>query len=570
MINSLRLLWVLLEGKKVKLFVCVLLALLSGFLEVLGIGLIIPIISGAFKIGSGSLLGVPFFDKTVSIEYLCAGLLFILMVKLILIGFLGKYQSRFAAKFSASLSEELFCEYTKMPWANFCRRDSGEMIQNILNETSHVAVYGLSELINLIREIILLLLLVIAGLLIAVQATLASLLIVAAAFAVVRGIVVWKTETLGQMRQEAEVGRISHIKQWMRGMRELVVFGMRGKVVGELERHNNKLVENAVRQSLWRKMMRPTLEVFVFCGFVILCGIGFFGSDFRGASLLACALFGVRAIPCVSALLGASHGLRYGAPAIKKVHNELGCSKNKENGDGRIDWNPRCLVVDNLSFGYGKEGKKIFKELNLKLEIGCSYAIVGPSGSGKSTLVDLLLGLLVPEKGEIRVDEVNIHSDVEGWRKSIGYVPQQVTLLNDTLRNNITVGRQDSDFVKKEYDDILSEAALSDLTRDLPEGDSSSIGDDGMLLSGGERQRVGIARAFYIQPKVLILDEAMSAIDERAEAQILVSLAKKKSEITTILVTHRLKTAQTFDCVIELSPGLSGAQVKVTSQGKLG
>jgi ABC-type multidrug transport system fused ATPase/permease subunit len=193
--------------------------------------------------------------------------------------------------------------------------------------------------------------------------------------------------------------------------------------------------------------------------------------------------------------------------------------------------------------------------VSLTVRPGESVAIVGPTGSGKSTLLDIILGLLPPASGSITVDGVPIVDCCEGWQRSIGYVPQDVYLVDDTLRVNVALGWRGDDIDDEAVEDAIRQAQLEEVVRELPAGLETIVGERGVRLSGGQRQRLGLARALYTQPTVLVLDEATSNLDAATEKLIVETLSRLRRELTTIFVTHRIPTVKDCDRILYLEKG---------------
>lgn len=212
------------------------------------------------------------------------------------------------------------------------------------------------------------------------------------------------------------------------------------------------------------------------------------------------------------------------------------------------------LVLTDIAFRYPQAERPALDRLSAQFPRGQITAILGPSGAGKSTLVDVLLGLVEPERGSVAVDGVAITGATRGaWRRAVGYVPQEAMLFHDTIRANLRVAAPDADDAALWH--ALEQAAAADVVRRLPDGLDTMVGDRGARLSGGERQRITLARALLRAPTLLLLDEATSAIDAHAETQILAALQALKGDLTIILVAHRSAIVQAADHVVLLDQG---------------
>jgi ATP-binding cassette subfamily C protein len=197
-------------------------------------------------------------------------------------------------------------------------------------------------------------------------------------------------------------------------------------------------------------------------------------------------------------------------------------------------------VLDELSFS-AKRGEKI--------------ALVGASGAGKTTLVDIILGLLEPQEGSIFVDGSDIHGNIRGWQKNIGYIPQSIYLLDDTIRRNIAFGIPDEEINEEKLYDSIQAAQLEELISKLSQKDQTIVGEQGIRLSGGQRQRIGIARALYNNPQVLIMDEATSSLDNVTEKIVIKAIEKLRGDRTIIMIAHRLTTVKNCDMLYFMKRG---------------
>jgi ATP-binding cassette, subfamily B, bacterial PglK len=213
------------------------------------------------------------------------------------------------------------------------------------------------------------------------------------------------------------------------------------------------------------------------------------------------------------------------------------------------------IKVSNLSFVYPNNTYPSLSNVTFTLDANCSLAIVGKSGAGKSTLVDLLLGLLVPQEGTVLLNGVAPQIALELWRDKVAYVPQETKILSKSVLENIVIGIPEN---RIDFDAVwfaLEQVQLDDFVRKLPSGLYTQIGESGLKLSGGQHQRLGLTRAFYLKPQLLILDEATSALDPETENQISLAISAFSKKATVVSIAHRLATVRAADYVLYLENG---------------
>jgi len=316
---------------------------------------------------------------------------------------------------------------------------------------------------------------------------------------------------------------------------------------------------------------RLFLEVIALSAVVIVCALLVFIGRSPDAILPIVSLFAistVRLIPGINTITASLTTIRLRKPSfdliveeIKKLKSsiEIKNFKNIENKN-KIEFNNDILLKD-LSFNYKAENKSAINNITMSIKKGTRVGIIGRSGSGKSTLVDIILGLLEPEKGEILVDRINIKDNKRSWQSYIGYIPQDIYLLDDTIKNNITFGIDKNDINKKLLYESIKIAQLEKFVESSKNKLDTVVGNRGIKISGGEKQRIGIARALYNNPEILIFDEATSALDVDNENKILDEIYEGIGNKTLIVISHRNNTVKYCDLIYVMEQG------KIIDQG---
>ena len=264
-----------------------------------------------------------------------------------------------------------------------------------------------------------------------------------------------------------------------------------------------------------------------------------------------------RLMPSVNRMLRALQSVRYSLPVINTLNNEFHNYEqyNKKSQSHAHILYRNELKLESVGFRYEAANKKSLMNINILVKKGTSVGIIGKSGSGKSTLIDVLLGLLKPENGQVLIDGCDIQSHLRDWQDQIGYVPQSIYLTDDTLRRNIAFGIPADKIDDESVMNAVKSAQLDDFIETLPNGLDEDVGERGIRLSGGQRQRIGIARALYHNPSVLVLDEATSSLDAETEKSVMDAVRGLQGKKTIIIVAHRLTTVQHCDYIYRLEAG---------------
>lgn len=549
------------------------LMLIGMALETLSIGLVIPVIAVLMDDGLTArypvsalpieLLDNPAQEALVIIAILA--LVGVYLFKALFLAFLAWYQTRFAFGVQAQLSHRLFATYLHQPYTFHLQRNSAQLIRNTITEvgvfTGSVMIAGmllLTEGMVLIG---------IVGLMLTVEPVGALLVVL------VLGVAAWgfhystraHVARWGEMRQYHEGLRLQHLQQGLGATKDVKLLGREDEFLAQYGVHNSMSAQMARFQTTLQQLPRLWLELLAVLGLATLV-LSMVGQGRQSASvvpilgLFAAAAF--RLMPSVTRMLAATQSLRFGLPVINVLHQELRLlvpEQVSHLADHALSFQQEIRLA-NVSYTYPGGAGPAIASLSLAIQKGESIGFIGPSGSGKSTLVDLILGLLVPEEGQVMVDGKDIRTDIRAWQNQIGYVPQFIYLTDDTLRRNVAFGLRNDQINDAAMNRAIKAAQLEELVGSSPQGLETVIGERGVKLSGGQRQRVGIARALYHDPSVLVLDEATSALDAATERDVMEAVARLHGNKTVLIVTHRLSAVEYCDRVYRVELGRIAAE----------
>lgn len=368
----------------------------------------------------------------------------------------------------------------------------------------------------------------------------------------------------GKDNQDYYSGLFKWISQTVQGIKEVKVNGKEQYFVNEYRKCGKGYVNAVQKYSLYNstpKLLMETACVGAMVGYmIVLVAMGVPTDDMLNAlTTLAAAAFVL--LPSVNRINNQITSIAYCEPFFMGVSDNLQEEISGDNVDMSFAAEEEKLPVTkeirltNVTYAYPNTDKLIFDHADLTIPIGASVGIVGPSGAGKSTVVDILLGLLELREGVVRADGEDVMPHYRGWLKNIGYIPQMIFMLDDSIRRNVAFGVPDEKIDEERLWEVLREAQLDEYVRTLPEGLDTGIGERGIRLSGGQRQRIGIARALYHDPEVLVLDEATSALDNDTEKAIMDSINLLQGRKTLIIIAHRLQTIEKCDIVYRVENG---------------
>jgi ABC-type multidrug transport system fused ATPase/permease subunit len=535
-------------------------------LEMLGVGLIVPMLifltrsdyAGRFPTVEAAFAdyGIPGPQGLVMAAMLV--LVGIFVVKAAFLAVLIWCQTRFAFAIQAKLSQRLFTAYLMQPYTFHVQRNSAQLLRNLTSEvglfTSHVLVPGFL----LITEVLVVLGLGVMLLVIEPLGAAVVIVVMASASWIFDRLTRRRIAHWGFARQHDEGQRIQHLQQGLGGAKEVKVLGREREFLEQYRVHNERAAHVSHLYVALNQMPRLWLELLAAIGLAALVLSMLAQGRTAEAILTTLGLFAAaafRVIPSANRIIASGNTVRYSGAVIQTLYDEMQL-EGSVGPDGDSGGAPfgDALRLESVTFTYPGALEPALKGLSLTVRRGDSVGIMGASGTGKSTLVDVLLGLLVPQAGDVTVDGVSIQPNPRDWQRQIGYVPQSIYLTDDTLRRNVALG-----LANEQIDDVavwrsLRDAQLDDFVNAQPEGLDAVVGERGVRLSGGQRQRIGIARALYHNPAVLVLDEATSSLDVATERGV-IEAVKVLQEKTIIIVAHRSSTVAFCDRVLSIENG---------------
>ena len=312
------------------------------------------------------------------------------------------------------------------------------------------------------------------------------------------------------------------------------------------------------RINLVQAFPRLFLEVTAISGLSVLIFVMFLTGSEVGEVAPTVGLFAAtafRVLPSINKIVNAKQLLKVDRTTFKTIHDDLGLMISDRTQSVIKPSEFTSVIVKDLAFHYAGNANNVLLNVNVAVNRGEAVGFVGQSGSGKSTLIDIMLGLLEPQSGSVLINGQEISQVKSAWQQQIGYIPQTIFLMDDSLRRNIAIGIADSEIDEVAIHDALKSAQLEDFVASLPEGLNTVVGERGVRLSGGQRQRIGIARALYHRPSVLVLDEATSSLDTETEKGVMQAVQALQGDKTVIIVAHRLSTVEYCDRLYRLDAG---------------
>ena len=550
-----------------RFFVLIFLMIVGAIMETFGISLIIPLVgsllSDEFILPNQLTSIIPALKEISKEQMIFASIsffIFFYLIKSIYLGFLVYIQSKYIYSVQRHVSTSLYKTYLYQPYSFHLNRNSGEIISNTITESMQFALGFVSPLIYIITDI--LIIFFISALLFYVEplGALSVMILFSIGSYFLYFLSKNRSAIWGEKRQENEAKRIKSAQQGLSGIKEVKLHGFEEIFAEFFSKSTSISLNSAMKQTTLQGMPKIFFELLTVIAISLLIFV-LYNSGTSSSQLISTlgifALAAFKLLPSVARLVTNIQALRFANPVINKIKNELGLEPKQvlftSNNNLIIE---KELTLKDISFQYEKSENYALDNINLSILSGQSIGIIGSSGAGKSTLVDIILGLLRPHKGKMLVDGKEINSEnIKMWQKNIGYVSQSIYILDDSFKNNIAFGIPKDEIDDEKINNATKLAQLETFINELPEGLNTFAGEQGVRISGGQLQRIGIARALYNNPSILVFDEATSALDNETEKSVMDSITNLQGNKTIIIIAHRLTTVKDCDIIIELDKG---------------
>lgn len=550
----------------------IILMIISALLESLSISLIIPlamsIVNTQGQDGKIStfLKGFGLDGSASLVPMLLVGLILLFVGKNLFMVWEKRRQFYFTTRVYRRIHKDVVHYYMTRPYSFFLQSDSGKIIRTINNDTNQ-AYNLMNDVLVFCTEGVVFVIMTLFMLIINPAMTLFVGSVLLLEYLVIMKLLRPYLRRMGDSYRKESAMANHWILQMIRGIKSIRVMDTEPFFEKKNAEHVDRMLQVERKEHSLRDVPRALIESTTVSAMLIYLLIYYLGGNDLAELvplLSAMALATIRLLPSVSRLSSAATSAAYRKSALKTVSEiceESGklpaemLSKTNSSLQASKSCFQREIRMEDICFAYENGKKPILDHADFRVCKGQSVGIIGTSGAGKTTSVDILLGLLQPLSGRILIDDWDASENPKAWLSLIAYIPQEVFIMNGTIRDNVAFGQDTDQQDEKKIWEALEDAQLADHVRGLPDGLNTNIGEAGVRFSGGQRQRLGIARALYRDPQILILDEATSSLDQETETELMAAIHQLKKKKTLIMITHRLNTVSQCDEIYHMENG---------------
>ena len=563
----------ILDKKQKRVFVTVCtMSVIGAFLETLGVGAILPLILAILKPetlmdfgivkSTVVFLGIDSIWGMVLLVSVCVIIVYIIKNFFLII--LGDFKNRYFNRLERDLSTMMFSTYIYRPYQFFTDTDTASIERGITSDISGVSS-SVTAFCILLNELMTCLML---GLALIIISPFIAISTIEIAFFITLFMVKFlrkKISICGESARNSYIKKGKLIIETIGGIKEIEVVKRQEAFINKFKNYSFEASRTNSKYQTYCILPSRITEIFFIAGLVIVVLASYLyieNVDMLMAQLSALAVASLRILPSVGNITNAINMLVFNRPSVENAYfNIVRNSLREENNNINESLSSTRkhfvskLSIENISWKYSEELPFVLNDVSLTIEKGQSIGLIGESGNGKTTLADIILGLYIPQRGQILVDGMSIHDKSTMWHKMIGYVPQNIYLYDDTIKNNILFGINEVDCDEERLLRVVKESQMEEFISELPNGINTVLGERGIRISGGQRQRIAIARALYQDPDILVMDEATSALDNDTENAVMDAINKFKGNKTLIIVAHRLSTLAKCDRIFEIING---------------
>lgn len=551
------------------------LSLLAAVFEMVGVSVILPLMQVMLKPDDlwdrwyvRRVTEVLHIETNEGLVFLiCTVVILVYIVKNVYFIFYSYVTTRYANKIKKELSVRVLEAYMQQGYLFFVNHNSGRLLQGMGGDVSSVYTI-VSQLFSLISKG---LTIVCIGVFILVQTPALALCLVALVvlcFVLIQLIFRKSMRKYGELQRRYSWYSQQISLESIQGSKEILVMNRQKHFVSMFRKNTDKLNDASLRVDMGARTPTYIIETICITGLLLIVGV-MYGKTNDTVELIsqlsAIAIAAFRILPSLGGISSAVNSIMFNMPALSAAYETLSQVKElekeftlQEKTDSEhmqhVNFQDK-LELKNIVFSYPNAEARVLDGVNITIKRGQAVAFIGPSGAGKTTLSDVVLALLEPQAGQILMDGIDIQELGTRWNHLVGYVPQSVYLIDNSVRNNVAFGYSEEEIDDEKVWKALEMAQIKDFVETLPEGLDTFVGEFGVRFSGGQRQRMAIARALYSNPDILILDEATSALDNDTENAVMEAIDALQGIKTLIIVAHRLSTIRNCDVIYEIKDG---------------
>lgn len=544
-----------------------LLMIFLGFLEIISIGAVVPVIGimldpdfvNRYQFLNSLFNYFGIINTSNYIYFALIVLASIYIFKSIFVIILNYKKNKLVYDTRVELSSKLLELYIRQDYEEYTRRGSYILINNILKEIPYLVDGILTPAITIMIEIVTFIFIFLLLVWYEPIGTLSIFIFFGLYALIYHFLFSNRTKNQGKVRAESEQKSSAQIIQSINGLKEIKLWLKENFFIKRFDEDLKKVSKAQTIGTTYQELPKAITEVVGIIAFCILVTT-FLKNTVEFSSIIIklgfFAAAGLRIMPCINRVMGSIHLIKFYYPNIDIIINEFAKHDEKK----LIEANKKIIEISDfnsikfrdVSFKYAVNKDKILENINLNLNKGEFIGISGKSGSGKSTFVDLLTSLLKPTEGEILIDNLNLKNVTNEWKKIIGYVPQNIFISDTTLKNNIAFSTEKEEIDEKHLQDCIKKAQIDEFLDQLPERENTQVGEKGLKLSGGQIQRIAIARCLYKKSKILIFDESTNALDLNTESKILDTIIYLKKHKTIFMITHKANSLRFCDRILKI------------------